>query len=124
MFSWLNQMHFKNGDMAMFNDCAKNISPNLNQIIKYFKKLNLNKNASNYQILDLENSKEKYEVIVDVGKLGPRYQSGHGHADTFSFIFYTSKPILIDPGISTYNKNKIRLLEGLLPIIILFQLMG
>ena len=39
MFSWLNQMHFKNGDMAMFNDCAKNISPNLNQIIKYFKNL-------------------------------------------------------------------------------------
>ena len=43
--------------------------------------------------------------------MGPRYQSGHSHADTFSFIFYTSKPILIDPGISTYNKNKIRLLE-------------
>ena len=112
MFSWLNQMHFKNGDMAMFNDCAKNISPNLNQIIKYFKKLNLKQEC--FQLSDSgfrKIQKEKYEVIVDVGKLGPRYQSGHGHADTFSFIFYTSKPILIDPGISTYNKNKIRLLE-------------
>jgi uncharacterized heparinase superfamily protein len=43
-------------------------------------------------------------LISDVGRVGPDYQPGHAHADTFSFVLYDgATPIIVDPGISTYE---------------------
>ena len=51
----------------------------------------------------------KYELLTDVGELGPSYQPGHAHADTFSFILQLNeKPFIVDPGVSTYNMGDIR----------------
>ena len=48
-------------------------------------------------------------MIADVGEVGPTYQPGHAHSDTLSFVLYCQrKPIIVDRGISTYEKNQIR----------------
>jgi uncharacterized heparinase superfamily protein len=43
-------------------------------------------------------------LLFDVGETGPKYQPGHGHADTLSIIWALSdgSPILIDPGVYEY----------------------
>ena len=55
---------------------------------------------------------ESFEVHVNVGEIGPSYQPGHAHADELNFeLFYQGKPIVVDTGISTYEKNQRRQLE-------------
>ena len=52
---------------------------------------------------------ESFEVHVNVGEIGPSYQPGHAHADELNFeLFYHGKPIVVDTGISTYEKNQRR----------------
>ena len=48
-------------------------------------------------------------MIVDVGKIGPDYISGHAHSDTFSFEMYVNnKPFIVDSGVSTYENIPLR----------------
>ena len=55
---------------------------------------------------------ESLELHVNVGEIGPSYQPGHAHADELNFeIFYQGKPVIVDTGISTYEKNQRRQLE-------------
>ena len=44
--------------------------------------------------------------------IGPSYQPGHAHADELNFeLFYNGSPIIVDTGVSTYEKNERRLRE-------------
>jgi uncharacterized heparinase superfamily protein len=53
-----------------------------------------------------------FELIFDVGKIGPDYQPGHAHADTFNFELYIGgKPVIIDTGSSTYERSEQRMYE-------------
>ena len=48
-------------------------------------------------------------LFIDIGQIGPDYIPGHAHADTFNFELYlNNKPIIVDPGVSTYEKGKRR----------------
>jgi hypothetical protein len=52
------------------------------------------------------------EATVDIGDIMATYQPGHTHADTLSFeLRIDGKPIVVDTGISTYNKNDRRQYE-------------
>lgn len=121
---WLNQMSFSNGDIPHFNDSTFDIAPTSKQLIDYATELQLNLNlpvrrsnseggnlnltTSGYRKLKNNN----YECIVDVGQIGPDYIPGHAHADMLSFVLYIdNKPIIIDTGVSTYEKNDQRHLE-------------
>ena len=49
-----------------------------------------------------------------MGSIGPSYQPGHAHADELNFeLFYKGSPIIVDTGVSTYEKNERRLREDL-----------
>jgi len=51
-------------------------------------------------------------LFANVGSIGPSYQPGHAHADELNFeLFYKGAPIMVDTGVSTYEKNDRRLLE-------------
>jgi hypothetical protein len=53
-----------------------------------------------------------YECVVDIGQIGPSYQPGHAHADTFSFVLNVyNKSLIVDTGISTYDPGEIRMNE-------------
>jgi hypothetical protein len=110
MLSWLNRMTFRNGDIPMMNDSAFQIAPSTAQINKYAKELgvfSLDTKLSDSGYRKFEN--ETYEICLDVGEVGPTYQPGHAHADTFGFVLHANKkPLLVDPGISTYNMGEIR----------------
>jgi len=113
MLGWLNVVTFKNGDIPLFNDSANKIAPTTAELNKYANRLKIKEKK-----LKLESSgyrkfqQNRYELIVDVGNIGPDYIPGHAHSDTFNFELYIDeKPIIIDTGISTYETNNRRTLE-------------
>ncbi|WP_438710600.1 heparinase II/III domain-containing protein [Aquimarina muelleri] len=113
MLSWLTEVTYTNGDIPMVNDSTYNIAPQSKSLFQYAKEIGLiwekiELNDSGYRMF----SKKNYELFIDIGDVGPKYQPGHAHSDTFSFELYVKdKPIIVDPGISTYEKNELRLKE-------------
>ena len=110
MISWLHNITYKNGNIPMLNDATFNIAPNSKNILSYAKYLVINSqniplSDSGYRKIDSNN----YEILLDIGNVGPSYQPGHAHSDTFSFeLIIDGNPIFVDTGISTYEKNAIR----------------
>lgn len=113
MLGWLNQMTFSNGDIPLLNDSASNVNPTTSEIKEYSKQLGIKSEEltlkeSGYRKI----KKGNYEIIVDVGKIGPDYLPGHSHNDIFTFILYINQlPFIIDTGISTYNSGSRRNIE-------------
>lgn len=111
MLSWLNLMTFSNGKFPLMNDTAYRISPTTNELNEYASGLGFSVNRdtllkdSGYRKL----SNKKFELIADIGKVGPDYQPGHAHADTFSFeLCVNSRSLIVDTGTSTYEINEKR----------------
>jgi hypothetical protein len=107
MISWLRNITYKNGNIPMVNDSTFNIAPNSKKIFTYAKHLGINSqdiplSDSGYRKINSNN----YELFIDVGNIGPSYQPGHAHSDTFNFeLIKKNNPIIVDTGISTYEKN-------------------
>lgn len=110
MLSWLQAVTFSNGEIPMVNDSAHGIAPSSNKLFWYAKDLGLEwgkskLSESGYRKFD----KSNMEVFIDVGNVGPDYQPGHAHSDTFNFELYLDgNPIIVDKGTSTYEKNDLR----------------
>jgi hypothetical protein len=122
MIRWLNSMTFSNGDIPMMNDSAPEIAPSTKQLNDYALRLGVitERIINDYpqQKINLIDSGYRrfngsiYECIADVGHISPDYQPGHAHAGTFNFILYhLQKPVIVETGISTYEKNKRRQFE-------------
>tara|TARA_R110001606_G_scaffold192261_1_gene340062 strand:- start:1458 stop:2507 length:1050 start_codon:yes stop_codon:yes gene_type:complete len=113
MLSWLKNVAYKDGSIPMVNDSAYNITFSSKDLLDYAQKLNIefntiNLGASGYRKIN----NEAYELFLDVGNIGPDYQPGHAHSDTFSFeLMSKGRPFIVDTGTSTYEKNTIRQLE-------------
>jgi uncharacterized heparinase superfamily protein len=113
MLAWIKTITFKDDSIPLFNDAAYGIAPSTSQLIKYAEQLSIKAGEiklkeSGYRKF----SSPKFEMIVDVGKIGPDYQPGHAHADIFNFeLFAYGKQIIVDLGTSTYEAGKQRLLE-------------
>ena len=107
MISWLNNITYKNGNIPMVNDATYNIAPNSKKLFTYAKHLEINSldiplSDSGYRKINSNN----YELLIDIGMVGPSYQPGHAHSDTFNFeLIKKGIPIFVDTGISTYEKN-------------------
>ena len=107
MILWLHNITYKNGNIPMLNDATFNIAPNSKKIFTYAKHLGINSqdiplSDSGYRKINSNN----YELLIDVGNVGPSYQPGHAHSDTFNFeLMKRGIPIFVDTGISTYEKN-------------------
>lgn len=113
MLGWLGSVTFLNGDIPLVNDSDCDNALTTDQLKHYARELNLIP-----EIIGLKDSgyrmvkKGDLEVFLNVGKIGPDYQPGHSHSDTFSFVLYKSgKPVIIDPGISTYETSETRIKE-------------
>ncbi|CAL2082843.1 alginate lyase family protein [Tenacibaculum sp. 190524A05c] len=110
MLSWLANITYKNGNIPLLNDSSIGIAPSSNELFDYAESLRLK--WSKIKLIDSGYRKfesEKFEVVMDVGNIQPSYQPGHAHSDTFSFELYSQEiPIIVDPGVSTYEKNERR----------------
>ena len=139
MLIWLNKITFSNGEIPCVNDSVPGIAPTTKQLNDYAKKLDVGSKTIDYRKINnireltednrqhnssksngysLGNSgyrmiqKGNYELFIDVGNIGPDYIPGHAHSDTFNFILYVKgKPVIVDTGISTYEKNNLRQAE-------------
>lgn len=115
MLAWLNTVTFTNGQIPFLNDAAPNMAPSTLQINKYATALNLKHASCSLQLTSSGYRKftsPNYECIIDIGQIGPAYQPGHAHADTFNFVLNVNdEPIIVDTGISTYNSGETRLNE-------------
>ncbi len=110
MLGWMMQITFHNGDMPLVNDSANGVAPTTETLKNYAARLGISPETkplktSGYRKIKMSG----YELLVDVGNVGPDYIPGHAHSDTFSFLLYhRDQPLLVDTGISTYEKNNRR----------------
>lgn len=113
MLSFLKTITYRNGDVPMVNDSAYGIAPTSRELFDFAQSLGLEYNSvelddSGYRKIEISN----YELFIDVGNVGPDYQLGHAHSDIFNFELHCNgKPIIVDTGTSTYEKNFRRHLE-------------
>jgi hypothetical protein len=113
MLGWLEAISFENGEIPMLNDSAEGIAPTSAELQKYATDLGLNWDKQNlgdsgYRKFEVA----EMEVVMDVGQIAPAYQPGHSHADNLQFVLnYRNEPVIVDTGISTYEKNARRHLE-------------
>lgn len=113
MLSWLGTVTYNNGNIPMVNDSTYGIAPSSAELFKYALKLNIESKTLKLSESGYRKIKTKsYELFFDVGQVGPPYQPAHAHSDTFSFEFYlNNQPVIVDTGISTYEKNKKRITQ-------------
>lgn len=110
MLSWLQTVTFSNGNIPMVNDSAYGIAPSSEDLFDYANDLGLRWKrgkliSSGYRKFE----KSNFEIFMDVGNVGPDYQPGHAHSDTFSFeLYFRGIPVIVDTGTSTYEKNELR----------------
>ncbi|PHS36973.1 MAG: hypothetical protein COB07_11645 [Sulfurovum sp.] len=113
MLGWLNTIVYENGDIPLLNDSANKIAPTSEDLNDYAFRLKVKTrkikfSSSGYRKIKNHN----YEMIIDVGNIGPDYIPGHAHSDTFNFILYIDgNPFIVDTGLSTYETNTRRTLE-------------
>lgn len=113
MLAWLHCMTFSNGEIPLLNDSAREIAPSTAVLTEYAEALRmlpkqLNLDDSGYRKYKGGN----YELIIDIGNIGPDYIPGHAHSDSLGFVLdHQQKPLIVDTGISTYEKNKVRASE-------------
>lgn len=102
--------------IPMMQDSAYDIALTVPALLKYSKCLLGEKFPSKpNELRDSGYRKFKpgsFSLFANVGSIGPSYQPGHSHADELNFeLFYEGSPIIVDNGVSTYEKNERRLLE-------------
>ncbi|WP_339695206.1 alginate lyase family protein [uncultured Roseivirga sp.] len=114
MLSWLVNITLSSGDIPYVKDSAPNIAPKSSELLNYAESLGLSlKNnillkESGYRWLQSGDAR----LLVDVGQVSPSYQPGHAHADELNFLLFDKgTPVIVDTGISTYEKNDQRQLE-------------
>jgi uncharacterized heparinase superfamily protein len=113
----MNAIIFKTGEIPMMNDSACGIAPTANELNEYALKLEFSGQEKVQKDLLTASGflcirEDKYECVADTGNIGASYQPGHGHADTFNFELYLKgRPLVVDTGVSTYEKNNRRQIE-------------
>lgn len=122
-FDWLKDMVHPDNDIAFFNDATLKVAPRIDDLFTYAKSIGIELHghkkighiegklnaSSGYAIVEWP---EAHKLIADVAQIGPDYQPGHGHADTLSCeLSLFGQRVLVNSGISTYEKNDRRLNE-------------
>ena len=117
LLRWLDLMTHPDGRIALVNDAAFDIAPDLTALDAYARALELPSPVGE-PMAPLEVMKDSGYIrvtlpgciaILDVGAVGPDYLPGHAHADTLSFeLTLGDERFLIDSGTSTYQPGPLR----------------
>lgn len=114
MANWLYTVSDNFKYFIRINDSVEGIAPRLLELREYCHLLNIPFNKIN----TLKESKIRiikglnYFLLFDGSNIISKYQAGHSHADSLNFLlFIRETPLIVDPGISTYERGKQRLSE-------------
>ncbi|MEM9837437.1 MAG: alginate lyase family protein, partial [Bacteroidota bacterium] len=108
--NWLLAFATEDGQYAHFNDSTEGIAPSVEQLSQRSEALGLEVipgqlTTSGYRRW----SHLLYDLWMDAAAIGPSYIPGHAHADNLTFVLHvTGHPVIVDPAISTYEKNERR----------------
>lgn len=111
---WLHYLIDAKGYYPHFNDSVDGIAPSPLYLLEWAKKLEIEADIFDPSITPAHyrSSFGNFDLWVDLGPIAPDYIPGHGHADNLTFCLnYNQQPIVVDMGISTYEKNFRRLEE-------------
>ena len=116
---WLNDMHYHNGDIPLFNDSANGIAPSYIALCQYASRLFLYEPEASIttggKLIDLyasgyygiEAGLDKF--LIDCGDIGPSYQPGHAHCDFLSYeLAFDDQMIIVDAGVYEYTEGEMR----------------
>ena len=113
MLGHLQNIIYNDGTIPLLNDSAYGIAPDAEHLFVYARRLNISwkpiplKECGYRKLAD-----GHIEVIADIGDMAASCQPGHSHADTFNYeLRIDGRPVIVDTGISTYNKNERRQYE-------------
>lgn len=117
MLGWLAAMSHPDGEIALFNDAAIGIAPNLAGLAAYAGALGIDLPApSSTPLAALADSgyvrvcQGVAVLLADVGEIGPDYLPGHAHADTLSFeLSLFGQRVVVNSGTSEYGLGAERL---------------
>ena len=113
LLAFLQNISFRNKETPNLNDAADGVAPETNALLRYASELEVKcqkmvLKGSGYRRFEYGD----LEVLIDIGQIAPQYQPGHSHADSLQFLFnYKNQPVIVDTGVSTYEKNERRQLE-------------
>lgn len=113
MLGWLATMQWNNSEVPEVNDHVAEMLPLPRELYNYAERLGLSSppvalGESGYRKYSASN----YEVLADIGNIGPDYVLGHAHSDIFSFLLQINgQEIITDTGTSTYENNQRRQVE-------------
>ncbi len=113
MLGWLQAFCFKDGSYAMMGDAAPGIALPTKELYAYARHLGINWVKTRLKDCGYRKmASDNYELVLDVGNIIPTYQPGHAHADALTYCLNVKgRPVIVDTGISTYDKNSRRLEE-------------
>lgn len=126
MLWWLQGMTHPDGQIALFNDAAFGIAPDLPELATYAQRVGIVPSEgrvseaqqsmptmfhlvdSGYVRLEQGNA----AAFLDVALVGPDYLPGHAHADTLSFeLSVAGQRVVVNGGTSRYGMGPERLRE-------------
>ena len=104
------------GKIARFNDATEGIAKSPAELLARVEKFNRVEHADYVEkggisgFLRMEAG--EWVLLAKCGEIGPSYQPGHAHADTYSFELWKSgKKVIGDTGCSTYVPGSVRSYE-------------
>lgn len=119
MLHWLAAMTHPDGEIALFNDAAFGVAPNLAALVAYAATLGVDADAPALTLASVTRlddcgyvrlEKGHAVLIADVGEIGPDYLPGHAHADTLSFeLSVFGQRVVVNSGTSEYGLGPERL---------------
>lgn len=110
MLGHLESIVWSDGSIPLLNDSAYGIAPTAEQLFDYARRLGIEWKPIPMKACGYRKLKQgRIEAIVDVGNITATYQPGHTHADALNYeLRIDGKPVVVDTGISTYNKTERR----------------
>ncbi len=113
MLGHLQSIIYADGAIPLLNDAAYGIAPTAMQLFDYAKRLGMTWTAIPLGECGYRKfSCNGMELTADIGNITATYQPGHSHADTFNYeLRIDGCPVIVDTGISTYNKDARRQYE-------------
>jgi uncharacterized heparinase superfamily protein len=113
MSGWLRIISFKNGSIPFLNDTSGGIAPSTTDLMAYSERLEIYPPVFSLKECGYRKfENDDIECIFDAGAIGPMYQPGHAHADTFNVVLNIhGKQVLVDTGCSTYEAGDTRYYE-------------
>lgn len=113
MLGHLQNIIYKDNSIPLLNDSAYRIAPTPTELFRYAQLLNISwDNVPLKECGYRKMANDRMEIVADIGNIAASYQPGHSHADTFNYeLRVDGEPVIVDTGISTYNKNERRQYE-------------